>query len=336
MAVTHDVDLLLVGAGPVGLFGAFCGGARGLQVALVDSLTEPGGQITALYPEKRIYDVGGIPQIVGHVLVDQLVEQAGRFNPLCLYGEEAQHLRMVDDGFVMTTSTGTEIQARAVIVTGGVGTFTPRALPAGEEYLGRGLAYFVHSVADYADQDVVIVGGGDSACDWVLALHEVARSVTLVHRRKGFRAHAGTLDAVHASGATIILDAQVTALRETPDSAGWVGEVEVTVKGEGTRTLKAQRVVAALGFMANLGPVREWAMELHEDRFIVVDTHMASSIPGVFAAGDIVDYPGKVRLIATGFGEVATAVNNAAVYIDPEAEVFPGHSSESASASSAT
>ncbi len=329
-----DVDLLLVGAGPVGLYGAYYGGVRGLGVAVVDSLPEPGGQVSAMYPEKPIYDVAGFPSIRGRDLVAGLVEQAGRYHPTYLLGEEARHLEPDGRRWRVTTSAGTRVRCGAVVVTGGIGTFTPRPLPAGEEFLGRGLAYFVPSLDGYAGCDVVVVGGGDSACDWVLALQPVARSVTLVHRRKAFRAHAATVDAVHACGARVVTDAQVTALRG-PDGngsdGGWVAEVDVTTR-EGVEAVPAQRVVAALGFLADLGPIRDWGLALHDNRHVVVDTRMASSVPGIYAAGDITDYTGKVRLISVGFGEVATAVNNAAVHLDPHAALFPGHSTDAAPA----
>jgi ferredoxin/flavodoxin---NADP+ reductase len=325
-----DVDLLLVGAGPIGLYGAYYAGVRGLRTAVVDSLPEPGGQITAMYPEKPIYDIAGFPSVRGRDLVDGLVEQAAQYDPTYLLGESAVDLQRQDDGrWTVTTAAATTVDCGGVVITGGIGTFEPRPLPAGEEFLGRGLAYFVPRLADYADQDVVIVGGGDSACDWTLALLPIARSVTLVHRRKAFRAHAATVEAVRASQATVLVDAEVTALL----GAHTVDAARVLVKGEdGPRVLPAQRVVAALGFLADLGPVREWGLELHDNRHVVVDTRMRSNLPGVYAAGDITDYAGKVRLISVGFGEVATAVNNAAVELDPQAQLFPGHSTDAAPA----
>jgi thioredoxin reductase len=221
---------------------------------------------------------------------------------------------------MVKTSGGTEITAGAVIVTGGIGTFTPRPLPAGEDFLGRGLEYFVPDSTDYAGQDVVIVGGGDSAVDWALMLHPVARSVTLVHRRAAFRAHHGSVEQLKASPVEIVTNAQVTATH----GGDRLERVELST-GE---TLPCERLVAALGFTANLGPLREWGLDLHDNRHLVVDSAMRTNVPGIFAAGDIADYDGKVRLIAVGFGEVATAVNNAAVHLDPAAQLFPGHSTD--------
>ncbi len=326
-----DVDLLIIGAGPVGLFGAYYAGVRGLRTAVVDSLSEVGGQVTAMYPEKQIFDIAGFPAVSGRTLIGNLVEQAAQYHPVYLLGQEAQQLERVTqadgppDLLVVSTSAGTEITARAVVVTGGIGTFTPRPLPAGEDYLGRGLEYFVPSTAEYAGQDVVIVGGGDSAVDWALMLHPVARSVTLVHRRAAFRAHPGSLAQLKASPVEIVVNAQVT----TTAGDGVLRHVEVTAAGQEPRTLPCRRLVAALGFTADLGPLRDWGVELHDNRHLVVDSAMRTNLPGLYAAGDITDYAGKIRLIAVGFGEVATAVNNAAVHLDPDAQLFPGHSTDS-------
>ncbi|SDK35631.1 thioredoxin reductase (NADPH) [Nonomuraea maritima] len=320
-----DVDVLIVGAGPVGLFGAYYAGVRGLRTAVVDSLSQVGGQVSAMYPEKQIHDIAGFPAVSGRDLVAGLVEQAAPYEPAYLMGQEAQRLdRVPQDGrpdlLVVKTSAGTEITAGSVVVTGGIGTFTPRPLPAGEEFLGRGLAYFVPDSSGYAGKDVVVVGGGDSAVDWALMLQPVARSVTLVHRRAAFRAHRGTVERLRSSPVEIVTDAQVVA------TTG-VDELEQVELSTG-RTLPCRRLVAALGFTADLGPVREWGLDLRDNRHLVVDSAMRTNVPGIYAAGDIADYDGKVRLIAVGFGEVATAVNNAAVHLDPRAQLFPGHSTD--------
>lgn len=327
-----EVDLLLVGAGPVGLYGAYYAGVRGLRVAVVDSLSQLGGQVSAMYPEKPIYDVAGFPAISGRELIAGLAEQAGAYEPTYLLGQEAQKLdrtprEVGPDGLLITTSSGTEVACGAVIVTGGIGTFSPRKLPAGEDFLGRGLEYFVPAPGEYADQDVVIVGGGDSAVDWALTLEPIAASVTVVHRRAAFRAHEGSVAAMRAAAVEIITDAEVTELV----GGAALEHAVVTPKGsDEPRTLPCQRAVAALGFTANLGPLREWGVQLHDNRHLVVDSAMRTNVEGVYAAGDITDYDGKVRLISVGFGEVATAVNNAAVYLDPAAQVFPGHSTDAA------
>jgi ferredoxin/flavodoxin---NADP+ reductase len=324
LAAVKSVDLLIVGAGPVGLFGAYYAGVRKLSTAVLDSLEEPGGQITAMYPEKAIFDVAGFPAIKGRELVEQLLTQAAPFNPAYLLGHQAVGLERGDGTFAITTSTGHRIEARSIAITGGIGTFTPRPLPTGSEYLGRGMVHFVPDPSVYAGEDVVVVGGGDSALDWALMLEPIAASVTVVHRRGEFRAHPHSVDLLHTSSVSIITDAQVSAVRGDPD----VVEVEVTVKGEDIPTsLKCDKLVAALGFTANLGPLLEWGIEIRK-RQIVVDSMGRTTVPGIYAAGDIVDYDGKVKLIATGFGEIATAVNNAAAYLNPGVSAFPGHLSD--------
>jgi thioredoxin reductase (NADPH) len=319
----RKVDVAIVGAGPTGLFAAYYAGFRGLSVAVVDTLPEPGGQITAMYPEKDIFDVAGLPCVKGRDLVASLVAQAAPFAPLYLLGVRAEKLTYRDRLPTLHLADGSELGCGAVLVTGGMGGFTSRPLPAARGWTGGGIVYFVPQPAELAGRDVLIVGGGDSAFDWALALHAVARSVTLVHRRDRFRAHAATVGRVRELPVRILVNAQITALH----GSGTVTAAEVTVDREGTLRLPVDTVVAALGFTADLGPLAEWGLRL-DRRHILVDSTMATNLPRVFAAGDIVDYPGKVRLIATGFGEAATAVNNAAVAIDPEAHLFPGHSSE--------
>lgn len=321
-------DLAIVGAGPAGLFATYYAGFRGLSVALVDSLPELGGQVTAMYPEKAILDVAGFPSVKGRDLVDGLVAQALTAEPVQLLGRTAAGLVAdADQGVELTLDDGTVVAAKAALITAGIGKFSPRPLPAAEGWVGRGVEFFVPSFEPYADKDVVIVGGGDSAFDWALHLEPIARSVTLVHRRDAFRAHQRTVEQVRASSTQILTRAEVTGLCDGDGGAdGPLAQVEVSVDGVAS-TRPAQAVVAALGFLADLGPLQQWGLETSR-RHIVVDPSMRTSLPRVFAAGDITEYDGKVRLIAVGFGEAATAVNNAAVVIDPSAHVFPGHSSE--------
>lgn len=324
-SVEHD--LVIVGAGPTGLFAAYYAGFRGLSVAVVDSLPELGGQITAMYPEKAILDVAGFPTVKGRDLVAGLVEQAAAASPTYLLDRTATTLEHDAEGVTLGLDDGTTVRAKVMLITAGIGKFSPRPLPSGEGWLGRGMEFFVPSFEPYAGKDVVIVGGGDSAFDWALHLEPIASSIALVHRRDAFRAHARTVEQVRASTVEIITKAELTAMRDaTGGSDGPLAEVEITVDGEPT-TRKAQAVVAALGFIADLGPLQQWGIETQK-RHLVVDSSMRTNLERVFAAGDITDYPGKVRLIAVGFGEAATAVNNAAVVIDPSAHVFPGHSSE--------
>jgi thioredoxin reductase (NADPH) len=319
-----ETDLLIVGAGPAGLFGAYYAGFRGMSVALVDSLPELGGQVSALYPEKAILDVAGFPNVKGRELVADLVEQAASASPTYLLDRTATTLTVDPDcGVTMGLDDGTVVHAKVVIITAGIGKFTPRPLPAGEGWEDRGLVFFVPSFEEYTGKDVVIVGGGDSAFDWAHHLEPIAGNITLVHRRDQFRAHQATVDAVLASRVEVITKAQVTALV----GDGAVEKAEITTNDDEVLIRPAQAVVAALGFVADLSAMKEWGLEF-DKRHLKVDTAMRTNLPRVFAAGDITEYDGKVRLIAVGFGEVATAVNNAAPLVFPDQGVFPGHSSE--------
>ena len=326
MTTTHDVQLAIIGAGPAGLYAAYYAGFRQLSTVVIDSLPEAGGQVAALYPEKLIFDVAGFPAVRGSELVDALVKQAGQYDPTYLLGHRAEDLVKRSDGSILIrTSKGAEIRCAAVLITGGIGTFTPRPLPDSEDFEGNGLVYFVKNLEVMRDKDLLIVGGGDSAFDWAYNLEEIARSITLIHRRDGFRAHEDTVAKVMDSSVRVMTHTEVASIQGGED-----GIHSVTVFDNRTderETLQVNAVIAALGFKSDLGPLRSWDLDI-VGRHVPVDTTMATNIEGVYAAGDITEYPGKVRLISVGFGEAATAVNNAAAYIDPSARVFPGHSSD--------
>lgn len=317
-------DLLIIGAGPVGLYGAYYSGFRGFDTVVMDTLPEAGGQITAMYPEKEIFDVAGFPSIRGRDLIERLLEQASSANPEYRLDEQAVGLHTSDEGpVIVDTATSARIETKAVILTGGIGSFTPRPIPVGTEWVGRGVEYFVPRLEAYRNRDVVIIGGGDSAFDWAWSLHPLAASITIVHRREEFRAHAGMVDKVRELGVHFLTSSEISAVHGDDH----VKAVAVTHKVTGeTIELPTDAVVASLGFVANIGPMATWGLELDKRR-IVVDSAMRASLPRVFAAGDLAHYPGKVPLIASGFGEVATAVNNAAPLITPGVSVFPGHSS---------
>jgi ferredoxin/flavodoxin---NADP+ reductase len=322
-----DTDLVVVGAGPTGLYAAYYAGFRGLRTAVIDSLPEPGGQVAAMYPEKLIYDVAGFPAVKGRELVASLHAQAEQFSPAWLLGQSAEQLeRRADGGLRLVTTSGEVVDTRSIVIAGGIGTFTPRPLPAGSDYVGRGVDYFVTDPSVYTDEHVVVVGGGDSAVDWALMLEPIAASVTLVHRRPQFRAHHASLAALDATSTVVRTPYVLHALHgaDAPERAALrhTGSDEVV-------DIPCTRVVAALGFTANLGALNGWGLQI-VDRHIVVDSTMCTGVPGIYAAGDITEYPGKVRLISVGFGEAALAVNNAAVADDPSLRLFPGHSSETA------
>ena len=326
MSNSHEADLLIIGAGPAGLYAAYYAGFRGMKVALLDSLPEAGGQVSALYPEKLIYDVAGFPAVKGQDLIDNLVKQAQPFDPTYFLGHRAEEMEHDHDAGTVTVTShkGVSIVSKAVLITGGIGTFTPRPLPDAEEFEGRGLRYFVPKLDELADQDVLIVGGGDSAFDWAHNLESIAKSITLIHRRDRFRAHEHTVDQVLNSSVRVMTFTEVARIIGDKH----VEAVEVfNNKTDEREMLEVQAVVAALGFTADLGPLTRWGLD-QEKRHIVVDTAMRTNLDRVFAAGDITEYPGKVRLISVGFGEAATAVNNAAPVIDPSLKLFPGHSSD--------
>jgi ferredoxin/flavodoxin---NADP+ reductase len=325
-----DTDVLIIGAGPTGLFASYYAGLRGLSVVLLDSLLEPGGQLMALYPDKPIYDVAGHAEVYGAVLVSSLVTQAEFARPVWLLGEQSLELRPEDnatgDGLtrchVVVTNKGRRIHAGGVIIAAGIGSFQPRRLAAADAYLQRGVQYSVREIAAYRDVDVVVVGGGDSAVDWANLLCPVARSLTLIHRRRRLTAHPKSIEQLSRSTARVLLDSEVTAAH----GGDWLEAISVRT-GAAEETVKTQAMIAALGHIANLGPMLEWGLTL-QARQIAVDTTMATNIPGVFAVGDVTTYPGKVRIMAVGFGEAATAVNNLAAQLVPGEPVFPGHSTE--------
>jgi len=318
-------DVTIIGAGPTGLFAGYYAGFRGLRTKLIDSQPDLGGQITALYPDKYIYDVAGFPRILGRELVRNLVEQCMQYNPAVVLGEQVQRLEKVEERLFRLTTERTVHLSRAVLITAGIGAFTPKTFkrPEIDAYQGRGLYFAVNNREEFRGKRLLIIGGGDSALDWALNLLEVAGEITLIHRRDGFRAHEDSVRKLFDSPITVKLFYELKAIR----GEDRVEEAIIFHNKTGQEeVLQVDAILAFLGLQSNLGPIKEWGLHLEEDS-IVVNTKMETNIPGVYAAGDIVTYPGKVKLIATGFGEAATAVNNLARYLNPEASLFPGHSS---------
>ncbi len=318
-------DVTIIGGGPVGLFVAYYAGFRTLRTKIVESLDALGGQITALYPEKVIYDVAGFPRILGRELVDNLVAQADQYHPTICTGETVEKLTRESDGTLTLTTDRQPHACRVLLITAGIGAFHPKTFkkPEIDSFEGKGLYYFVKSFQDFKDKRVLIVGGGDSAVDWANGLVGIARSITIIHRRDQFRAHEDSVQKMLHSP----IDVKVFYELRRLEGAGRVERAVIYQnKTNADETLEVDAVIASLGFLSSLGPIQEWGLELESDS-IRVNTRMETNVPGIYAAGDIVTYPGKVKLIATGFGEAATAVNNAAQYLNPKASVFPGHSS---------
>jgi ferredoxin/flavodoxin---NADP+ reductase len=324
--VTAPVDLLIVGGGPAGLFAAFYAGLRGMSVKIVDSLAILGGQLATLYPEKYIYDVAGFPKILAKDLVTQLVQQAMHYQPTVCTDEQVQQLDFDDQSrlYTVTTSRGAH-PARSILIAAGVGAFQARKLDIDgiEAFEGRGLAYFVPTLETYRGQRVLIVGGGDSAVDWANALAPLTASQTLIHRRDQFRAHEDSVAQLRRTPTRILLWHELKSI--TGD--GRIQQATIyDNRTKAEQTLDVDAVIANLGFVNSLGPIAQWGLDLERGQ-IKVDPMMQTSRPGIFAAGDIAAHPAKLKLIATGFGEAAIAVNFAKHYLDPTANVFPGHSS---------
>jgi thioredoxin reductase len=319
------MDITIIGGGPVGLFAAFYAGMRQASVKIIESMPQLGGQLSALYPEKYIYDVAGFPKVRAQELVQNLIEQANLFNPVYCLEEKVLHVVKNEDGiFELTTNIGLHL-SRTVIITAGCGAFEPRKLniPGAEKYEGKNLFYFVNNLNQFRDQDVLIAGGGDSAVDWALMLEPIAKSVTLIHRRDTFRAHEHSVERMKKSSVRIITPREIQSLHGEER----IEKVVIVDKKTGTtEELHVDALIVSFGFVSSLGPIKEWGLHI-ENGGIVVNSRMETNIPGIYAAGDIATYPGKVKLIAVGFGEAPTAVNNAKQYLDPSARLQPGHSS---------
>lgn len=325
-------DITILGAGPTGLFAAFYAGLRGMRTKIIEALPEPGGQLAVLYPEKYIYDVPGHPKIMAKDLVRLLLEQCHLFEPDFVYGQRIDTLTPtnVDGHDAWRLGTATEAHlSRTVLICAGIGAFEPNRLDriGVAEHEGRGVYYFVQDKRPFRGKRVLIIGGGDTAVDWCLNLKDWAHDVTLIHRRDEFRAHEASLASLRLSGIPMLTywelkrvhgDGQVRGATIFQNKTGEERELEVDV------------VLISIGFKAALGSIEHWGLESSGVRHIRVDGHMRTSLPGVFAAGDIAAVEGSepLNLIVTGFAQAAIAANAAKQMIDPRSRLFPGHSSE--------
>lgn len=317
-------DITIIGGGPTGLFAAFYAGLRGMRTKIIESLDHLGGQLSTLYPEKFIYDAPGFPAVLARTLAAELTRQAMQYSPEIAFNEQVRQLTgLPDSAWQLHTNVGQHLTRTVLIAIGG-GAFTPKRLPGREyaHYEDHGLYYSVTDVADFRRRSILVIGGGDSAIDWALGLHRVANRVILIHRRDRFRAHEATLAKLTASGVDLRTFHQLKALhgQDRVETATIVDNRT----GQET-TLAVDAVLVNIGFTSSLGPLQEWGVHTDHDG-IVVTSRMETNLRGVYAAGDITSYPAKIRLIATGFAEAAVAVNHAKVFIDPESDSFPGHS----------
>ncbi|MBM7631971.1 FAD-dependent oxidoreductase [Geomicrobium sediminis] len=318
-------DITIIGGGPAGLFAAFYSGMRQAKVKVIESMPQLGGQLTALYPEKYIYDVAGFPKVGAQELIDNLLEQMQMFDQTIVLEQTVNTVdKLQDETFRIETDKDVHY-SKTIIITGGVGAFQPRklAVEEAEQYEASNLHYFVNNLSAFKGRNVLICGGGDSAVDWSLMLEKQA-NVTLTHRRDKFRAHEHSVNELHKSDVTLHTPYDIKELRG--DGRRIEQVVLQEVKGEQEQIIDVDDVIVNYGFVSSLGPIKNWGLEITKNS-ILVNSRMETNIPGIYAAGDITSYEGKVKLIASGFGEAPTAVSNAKAYIDPKARLQPGHSS---------
>jgi thioredoxin reductase (NADPH) len=323
---SNHVETVIIGAGPVGIFQIFELGLLGIGTAIIDSLAQVGGQCTELYPDKPIYDIPALPVCGAQELIDRLLEQVKPFNAAFHLGQEVTELKVLADGkFQVGTSTGTQLTAGAVVIAAGVGSFQPRrlGLEGSEQYEGKSLHYRVKSAAEYYGRDLVICGGGDSALDWTVALAEKARSLTLVHRRAEFRAAPATVARMRelvAAGKMQFVEGQVAALHGEHHKL--TGAVLKSNDGHTTLQVAAEQMLVFYGLHPKLGPVAEWGLELEKKALKVNTENFQTSVPGIFAIGDINTYPGKKKLILSGFHEAALAAFGIQHHLYPQKRQF--------------
>ena len=317
-------DMLIIGAGPTGLFAVFEAGLLKLKCHLIDALPQPGGQCSEIYPKKPIYDIPAFPEILAGDLVDNLMEQIKPFEPGFTLGERAEKIEKLEDGnFIVTTSEGTKHHAPVVVIAGGLGSFEPRKppIPNISRYENKGVSYMIKEPEDYRGKKIVIAGGGDSALDWAIFLSEVASEVTLVHRRNEFR---GALDSVEKVSElsklgriNLITEAEVIGL-------GGDGKLEQVVIRKGGDHPEEERkevdyFIPLFGLSPKLGPIADWGLEIEKNAIKVDNSYdYQTNIPGIYASGDVNTYPGKLKLILCGFHEAAVMCQSAYQRIFPD------------------
>lgn len=322
----NTVDVTIIGGGPCGLFASFYAGLRGMSVRIIDSLPELGGQLTALYPEKYVFDMPGFPKVLAKDLARDLIEQGTQFEPELVLEETAQSIEQTEYGYVITTASGKRLPTKTVIVSAGAGAFQPTKLGVEreEEMVGAGIHYGVRDKSVFKGKRLAIVGGGDSAFDWCLNLMDTADHMMLIHRRDVFRAHEDSVEKVKESRVEMKL---WYAVKELHGNGSLTGVTVENTQTKETEHLECDHLIVNIGFKSSLGPLKDWGFEIVKNQIVVNDRY-ETNLPGVFAVGDVCSFDGKLKLIATGVGEAATAVCFAKTYLDPTAKLFPGHSSD--------
>ncbi|HYG53292.1 MAG TPA: NAD(P)/FAD-dependent oxidoreductase [Flavobacteriales bacterium] len=317
-----ETDIIIIGAGPCGLFTVFEAGLLKLHCHLIDSLAQPGGQCSEIYPKKPIYDIPGFPSILAGELVDNLIEQAKPFKPGFTLGETAETIEKIeDDFFIVTTNKGTKHKAKNVAIAGGLGVFEPRKPPIANiaDFEDKGVEYIIKDPELYRGKNVVISGGGDSALDWTIYLVEkrIAKKVTLVHRSQTFRGHLDSVQKVMDMGSNgtinLVLDAEVNGL----SGNGVLHKVSINQKDKGDITQETDHFIPLFGLTPKLGPIANWGLEIEKNAIKVNTFDYSTNIPGIYAIGDVNTYPGKLKLILCGFHEATLMVQSAFKRIYP-------------------
>lgn len=318
-------DITIIGGGPVGMFAAFYAGLRQAKVKIIEALPQLGGQPGMLYAEKKIYDIAAIPALTGEELVAGLREQMDRFDTTIVCGEEAYELEKLDERHFAIQTAKCRHYSKAVIISAGNGAFRPRKLEIehADLYEDSNLHYYVNRIEGFRDRTVAICGGGDSAVDWALALEPIAKKVILIHRRPQFRAQEHSISLLSESSVEILTPYVPKEIKG--DGATLSSVVLQEARKENTLEVEVDDFLINYGFSSSIGALKKWGFAVRGNA-IEVNSKMETTIPGVYAIGDISTYEGKVKLIATGFGEAPTAVNNAKVYINPDTRVQPMHS----------
>ena len=308
-----QVDVAIIGGGPIGIFSAFQAGMLGMKSCVIDSLDVAGGQCSALYPEKPIYDIPAYPEILAQDLIDKLAQQASKFDPQYLLSRQVTDLERVDGQFILGTSTGDIIKAKAILIAAGAGCFGPNRPPLEniESYEGKSVFYLVSKRNKFAGKRVVIAGGGDSAVDWAISLSSIA-DVTVVHRRNKFRAAPASIKKMHELAAegkiNLVTNFQLSELK---GKDGGLKQVIVSDLDNNTKSIDADILLPFFGLSQNLGPLLEFGLDIKTHHIIANQPHYETNIPGIYAVGDVATYEGKLKLILTGFAEVSSALHHA-------------------------
>lgn len=318
-------DITIIGGGPVGMFTAFYGGMRKASVKIIESLPQLGGQLSALYPEKFIYDIAGFPKVRAQELINNLKEQMSKFEQTIALEQSVQKVEKLEDGSFKLTTDKEIHYSKTIIITAGNGAFQPRRIEIenSEKFEGKNLHYFINDLHYFSEKKVVVFGGGDSAVDWALMLEPIAEQVTIVHRRDKFRAHEHSVENLKNSKVDIKTPFLPAELIETDGLISTI--ILKEANSEKTESIDVDDVIVNYGFVSSLGPIKDWGLDIQKNN-IVVNSKLETNIPGIYAAGDIATYDGKVKLIASGFGEAPVAINQAKHYIDPNTKSQHLHS----------